>query len=366
MLHPGNVRATHWSTHLFLETSKFLPILIKGEAAFDDWRLRTAGLFGINFLVSLPLLMAGAFDLLNGDEAVYVFPALVLDFPSFMYAGWLDPKHGELIILIIITLLHVTRWSWIWVRVIFIDISSSWIMRIVSTILLPLAVVNLLRITHWYWRNFLGSSTNSARRQAQGSPDDEASAESYSDDDSSVETHSDGLLGSIYRDQLDGRKPETNLTLIYGSEENGIYEDDINSELPYHDDSIDSSSAPADETPISMTGQNGEGPSTLPDEIGEGPSTKPTHSHTQWPQDPLEPSQNGPPFERLSFQPRIRDGPHFKELSLQPRFRWQENVPLYFNRGLSFLSLGFGTLYFSFIGGEMHTESHYCKMKTDP
>ena len=194
-------------------------------------------------------------------------------------------------------------------------------MRIVSTVLLPLAVVNLLRITHWYWRNFLGSSTNSARRQAQRSPDDEASAEPYRDDDSSVETYSDGLLGSIYRDQLDGRNPETSLNLIYSSKDNGIY-DDINSELPYHDDNIDSSSAPADKTPISMTGQNGEGPSTLRDEIGEGPSTKPTHSHTQWPQDLLEPSQNGPPFEGLSFQPHIRDGSHFKELSLQPRFRW--------------------------------------------
>ena len=113
MFLPGNVRPTHWSTHLFLETSKFLPILTKGEDAFDDWRFSTAGLFGINFLVSLPLLMAGAFGLLNGDEAVYVFPALVLDWPSFMYAAWLDPKHWELIILIIIALLHVTRWSWI-------------------------------------------------------------------------------------------------------------------------------------------------------------------------------------------------------------------------------------------------------------
>lgn len=87
MLLPGNLRATQWSTHLFFETSNFLPVLTGGEDAFDDWRMMTAGLFGINLLICLPLLMAGAFNLLNGDDAVNVLPVFVLDFPSLMHAG---------------------------------------------------------------------------------------------------------------------------------------------------------------------------------------------------------------------------------------------------------------------------------------
>lgn len=352
--------ASHWSTHLFLDTSKGLRIYTRDEAAFDDWKIRTTLIFGINFLVSMALFVAFGVGLGGEDEAVYVFLAVVLAWPSMFLVGWLDPSNREFMFLILVTLLHVTLWTWAFIRVMFLDNSSSWLIKITSTILLPVTAVNLFRITRWYWKCFLDIDMNWPRRQARILLDDEMSGEPYRDEDASAETsdnddellesHGDGLLDSIYRHQLKQKSHSSNLYLRGDPEDREIYGDGINLALPYPDPNEDDSSAPGHETRfLAMT-----------DDVGEGPSTIPIVSPSQDSQDPPQTSQDNPSSKDLSSQTR------FQNLSFEPRFRWQERVPLLFGRGLLLRGLGLGAPYSIFISRELYTERYYCKMKTHP
>ena len=333
--HYQGMPATHWSTNLFFDTGDYPAF--KGESAseFEDWR-------GINTIFAIIHSLANfafLFGCLVGlpVKTVFdVFLSCIISWPGAFYAGWMDPSHGQIIGLIVITMIQLAIWTDFFVRTVMTD---KWPVWCVATVFLLFTIANFLRILRWYLRRFLSLDLYGMNHQVHLEPGEDASPDedTLCDEDALLEPYSDGLLGLAYRDQQEGTRQETGSPRQDEPNENDVDEDDVHSQLQHRDCNRDSSSAPA----------VGLQPRVLTDVREDGPSTIPTRNPPQSEQNPSPPS---------------RQGPRFKQLSFQTRFRWQEKVPDHFRRGLVAISLGFGMFYLIFEAGSLYIGYHDCKM----
>ena len=342
-------RATHWSTHLFLDTGDYPAIKddAEPESEFEDWRAQNTIMAIIHCLASMVFLLICLGLGLDFSGFMDVALSFFLSFPITMFTGWLDPVHGEIVGLILLLTVQLAIWTDFFVRTVVIDKFSRWPLCLVGTALLLFIFANLLRVVHWYWRRFLGLGMHRADRQVGPEIDEDALPEPYSDENALVpphgdedgpsESYSDGLLGLAYREQLEasGQQPDTSKMGKPG--DNDTDEEDHDSQMqPYHDT----------EEPPPASVVRAQSP-VLTEDYGEGPSALPI----------------SPPLSQQDFSLQTRQQEsHFKPLSFQPRFRWQENVPNRFHKSLASLSLCCGICYLGAEAASLSMGKHYCKM----
>ena len=333
--HYQGMRATHWSTNLFFDTGDYPAFKDESASEFEDWRVTNTIFAMIHSLANIAFL----FGCVVGVPVKTVFDVLlscIISWPGAMYAGWMDPSHGQIIGLIVITMIQLAIWTDFFVRTVMTD---RWLVWCVATVFLLFTIANFLRMVRWYLRRFLSLDMYGMNHQVHLEPGEDASPDedTLCDEDALLEPYSDGLLGLAYRDQQEGTRQETGSSHQDEPNENDVNEDDVLSQLQHRDCNRDSSSAPA----VGLQSR------VLIDVREDGPSTIPTRNPPQSEQNPSPPS---------------RQGPRFKQLSFQPRFRWQEKVPDHFRRGLVAISLGFGMFYLIFEAGSLYMGYHYCKM----
>lgn len=330
------IRATHWSTNLFFDTGDYPATKgeFESESEFEDWRFTNTILALIHCLASLAFLVGVLCGLpikAFGDVAL----SFMISWPGAMYTGWLDPSHGQIIGLIVLALVQLAIWTDFFVRTVMRD---KWPVWCVATVFLSFTVANFLRIMHWYLRRFLGLGVYGLHHPVRREPNEDALPdEDTLCEEDILEPYNDGLLGSAYRDQLEGTGQGTASPQEDESDDNDANEDEVTSQPRYRDGNRDLSSSPAGKSQ----------PSATIDNWKERPSVVPTCSPPQSQQNPSQTSQQGPRFKQLSFQ---------------PRFRWQEKVPDHFRRGLVSLSLWLGMSYLVLEAGCLYMGNHYCNM----
>ena len=315
------------------------------NSEFDAYSIMTVML---STLYVLPILLLAIVDLCflgQMNALAEIILCGVVSILTTLYTVQLNPRHGEIIVLVFLTLVQLTIWAEFFVRVVLIE-TKPWPLRVVATLSLSYAFGHLLFILHWYLRRFLGLGLDRGHRPTGVGTDEDEPLESYSDENALVEpyrdnsdalpeSYSDGLLGLAYREQLEAMRQMAGSSKTDPSGNNDTDDEDPNSQLQYHYDNMKSPSTSAN--PPATTSKCWGGPSTVP-KVAPPPS----------PQDLLQ-----------SWE----QGSHFRPLAFEPRFRWQEKVPGRFYRDMVSISLGAGIYYLVMQAAILYMRQRNCKMK---